>query len=441
MKTMKHWWLLLLAVAFFNGCKPEFDEPPGSGEDPVGVSANTSIEELKALYDISGDFLTIDDDIIIEGIVVADDKSGNFYKSIVIQDATAGIMVKIDATDLFNEYPVGRRVFIKCKGLVLGDYNDLIELGIGTDNTDPTDPELLAIPYYLKDDYILKGKYGLTVDPLDLTIDELDADREAYTNMLVRISGVEFIDADAGQPFADAINKISKNRTLQDCDANEVILRTSGYANFAVNNTPTGNGEIVAIFSIFRDDNQLYIRDLNDVAGMTGLRCDDGGGGELFKENFESTSAGSITLAGWTNFSQIGTKDWYNGFFDSNRYAQFTPFGSGEASNIGWLITPDIDLATGNILTFRSKTRFYDAGYTPLEVLISTNYDGSDVLSATWTPLSASISATSDLWVASGNISLSTYNSQTVHIAFRCTGSGTDTDKDAAMQIDDIKVQ
>lgn len=56
-----------------------------------------------------------------------DDRSGNYYKTLVIQDATGGIEVKFDGY-LYNQFPVGRQVYIKCKGLVLTDYAGLTQL-------------------------------------------------------------------------------------------------------------------------------------------------------------------------------------------------------------------------------------------------------------------------------------------------------------------------
>ena len=53
-----------------------------------------------------GGLYPIADDIIIKGTVIANDKSGNFYKSIFIQDSTAGIQIDLDAYELHNLYHV-----------------------------------------------------------------------------------------------------------------------------------------------------------------------------------------------------------------------------------------------------------------------------------------------------------------------------------------------
>ena len=57
-----------------------------------------------------------------------DDRSGNYYKSIVIQDSTGGIELKFNDGFLYNQYPIGRTLYIKCKDLILTDYNGLTQL-------------------------------------------------------------------------------------------------------------------------------------------------------------------------------------------------------------------------------------------------------------------------------------------------------------------------
>ena len=66
----------------------------------------------------TGSFEVITEDKTIGGIVIADDESGQFYKTIVIQDETGGISVNLDGYDLYTSYPVGRKVYVKSEGPV-----------------------------------------------------------------------------------------------------------------------------------------------------------------------------------------------------------------------------------------------------------------------------------------------------------------------------------
>ena len=151
---------------------------------------------------------------------------------------------------------------------------------------------------------------------------------------------------------------------------------------------------------------------------------------------------GVFNFPGWTNYAETGTKVWTERDFNNDGYIQFNPFGSGQASNIGWAITPAIDLGTGEnvVLSFSSASNFVDNPANKLEVLISSNYDGSNVLAATWTTLEATVANETTngyVYIPSGEIDLSAY-SGTVHIAFRVIGNGTTLD--GLFQVDKVKV-
>ena len=71
----------------------------------------TSIADLKALY--NGKPVLVSKELkgkkfIIRGQVTTSDQVGNLYKSLYIQDETAGIEVKIGKNGLYNEYKLGQ---------------------------------------------------------------------------------------------------------------------------------------------------------------------------------------------------------------------------------------------------------------------------------------------------------------------------------------------
>lgn len=274
--AMKHLYFLSfslsLALVWSSCVDLEFDAPVAEGEE-VMLTPNATIADLRALHTI-GQFEEVTQDWIIEAVVIADDRTGNFYRTLVVQDETGGIDLRINATELYNDYPVGRKVYIKPKGLWLGDYNGQYQLGGGTTIDSDGDEVLAFIEPVLLDDYIVKGPRNQPIAPRKRKIAELST---ADLSTLVQLDSVQFVDSDAGQPYADAANRISINRQLEDCQGNAIILRTSGYADFASGLTPQGNGTITAVFSIFRDNLQLYLRDLDDVA-FSGERCETGSG-------------------------------------------------------------------------------------------------------------------------------------------------------------------
>ncbi len=273
--------LALLAVISINftSCREdEFDHPPLNGADP-NLTVNMTIDSLKKIYRDSiivfNKVVTINEDWIISGVITADDKSGNFYKTMVFEDATAGIALRLDQSEFHTKYPVGRRVFIKLKGLVMGDYGNLIQLGGYVDNTG-TFPEAAPIPFSLVDNHIIGGAYNLNPQPAKVTILDL-SNTDKWQNRFVEIQNCEFAPADTNQPYADAVLFQSVNRIVNDCNGGSVIVRTSGYSNFATKKTPTGRGTLKGIFSIFSSDKQMIVRNEFDAV-MDSLRCNGAGG-------------------------------------------------------------------------------------------------------------------------------------------------------------------
>jgi len=275
-KLAKLFFSLSMLAAFFNSCvNTDIDEPPYNTNYPV-YHANFSIKDLRAMH-TNGSFEKIEDDLLIKAVVVADDKSGNYYKTLVVQDSTGGMELKINATNLFNIYPVGRRIYIKLKGLTLGDYNGNFQIGGGT-YKDGNDDRLGGIEEPAIGDYILKGEFNVPVIPAHRTISQLN---DEDINTLVEISNMEFAESDLGNPYSDVnASSTATNRTLKDCSNQTITLRSSKYANFATITAPQGNGTIVAVYTVFGTTKQLFLRDTSDVV-FTGNRCGGGGtGGE-----------------------------------------------------------------------------------------------------------------------------------------------------------------
>lgn len=271
------WFLMLGTISLFTACvDQEFDIPP---PPTVGEAfQNTiSIAELKDYHEIGRRPTRIEDTVAIAGIVVADDQSGNFFKKLVVQDSTGGIDVQINVIGLYNQYPVGRQVFINCTGLFIGDFAGTMQLG---GSYDAEEDRINRIDEVLLDQYIAQGVLGEAPAPKKVTIDQLGPEN---INTLIQLEGVQFASTDDGQTYADFANRSNVsavNLILEDCNGQNVTLRNSSYSEFADFLTPIGNGTITAIYSVFGTTNQLFIRDVTDV-NLESERCDGTGGGNV----------------------------------------------------------------------------------------------------------------------------------------------------------------
>lgn len=172
----------------------------------------------------------------------------------------------------------------------------------------------------------------------------------------------------------------------------------------------------------------------------------------LLNETFESTTTGSganevvISLEGWGNYSVVGSRKWHSRIFSNNKYAEFSSFFSVAATDPNdeiWLITPAVDLtnSVNEVLSFDTKIRFWQGEC--LTVYVSENYDGTQagISTATWTQLNPVLptSSQADIFVNSGNIDLSMYNSSNVRVAFKYVGS-KQNNVTTTYQLDNIKI-
>jgi len=423
-------------------CNKKFDEPAGyTGPE---IKANLSIRDLRTMH-FTGNFEKIPDEFIIEGIVIADDSQDNFYKSIIVQDSTGGITILLDGFGLYNSYPAGTKLFVKLKDLWLGDYAKMIQLGAGVDRSDPAFPGLIAIPQPLFDRYIVKGSINNPMVPKPVRIDELN---DSLQSCLVKINDVEFAPADTGKPYGDAVNKLSVNNIIKSCNGGSAYLRTSGFAGFAATKTTRGNGSITAVYTVFRTEKQLLIRDTSDIQ-MNGLRCTGNGAKILLNEDFEMATANADLLGNrLKNIPETGGKYYQAKVAANNQYAEISAFATNQPILVSWLVLPPVNLgnSANEVLSFKTKDGF-DNGAV-LQVYASTNYDGGNTpWKAKWTALKAVISKGNGSgfgndWVASGNISLNSFTG-TVYIAFRYEGADTANVFDkrtTSFQLDDVKI-
>ena len=160
---------------------PEYDDV--SMYEAGKLDVNCSIAQLKALYAKYGALKIEDDDLVIGGKVISDDRSGNIYRELYIQDDTGVISVKIGLSSLYSDYKLGQMVYVRLGGLTIGQYNGMPQLGM----EDPTGEYETAYldNRYLIDAHVVRGAWGDPVPPLRVTEDELKAAiAEGYTNKL-----------------------------------------------------------------------------------------------------------------------------------------------------------------------------------------------------------------------------------------------------------------
>ncbi|MGM0647570.1 MAG: choice-of-anchor J domain-containing protein [Bacteroidota bacterium] len=162
---------------------------------------------------------------------------------------------------------------------------------------------------------------------------------------------------------------------------------------------------------------------------------------QQLSEDFETTTPDSdISLTDWENLANVGGRAWIGKEYDSNKYAQFSSYNSGEA-NEGWLITPALTLDGTNDFSFDVNIGYWT--HDALEVYISTDYSGSPA-SATWDTLTGNFTIPSQpsggygTFATAGTMTLANY-SGTAYIAFVYYGDDN-AGETTTIQVDNVVV-
>ena len=92
----------------------------------AGTVQLKTIQEVKNLF-VNGEAEQIVSEIAVKGYVTSSDETGNFYKELFIQDSpedpTHALKVVLNQSDTYNQFNVGREVYIYLKDLYIGETN------------------------------------------------------------------------------------------------------------------------------------------------------------------------------------------------------------------------------------------------------------------------------------------------------------------------------
>lgn len=430
------------------GCADNNETPP---PDVKFESGNiVTVQQVKALYDDQlaiADYtkripVEVTENWALYGIITASDKKdGNLYKEAFIQDATGGLRLLFEST---SGLYIGDSVIVNLKGLYIGDYGDFWQVG-GEPYVDAGGS--IRVSGMVMDKQIMKTSINNPTYPVTAAITQIKS--TAYLGKLVKLDNVQFADDEIGKTYADyALNPPgSANRYIMDCNKNQIIIRTSGYASFASDTITDLKGTITGILTKFSSDYQLLIRDFKEVK-LSDERCtpgipDLGLPVETLNQNFQSfANNAAVVIPGWQNIAQYGGRNWQAKYFSGNTYAQATGYYSNLSNMVTWLITQPVTITTQKVLSFQTAKAYWlhTGTHLPFQVFYSTNYTGKNLVTATWIPITAILAGKADAdntFINSGIINLPVENGKSCVIAFRYTGSDTES---TSYRIDNILV-
>lgn len=294
MKNILRHTALLFAGICMTSCMNSFDEEPVDTSivtaENVGTP-NTTITEIRQQYSSAinnSSWEAVEEEKIIEGIVTANDISGNLYQQILIQETGSdgnvrtdvpGIMVGMKGLSCFYTiFPVGQKIRINLKGLYVGGYGRQAKIGqpyMNTNGAFRMGP--MSLPY-LKTNIQKVGTpdanavVAKVVTPNDIKSGNIDK----LTPMLVKMENVTIPDAKSDDveknSYAHAPNSTSTysvehsikagNTAFQSC-----TLYTSTSALFASEKMPEGTVTITGMLGRYNNNFQMQMRDINDITG------------------------------------------------------------------------------------------------------------------------------------------------------------------------------
>ncbi len=447
-----------------------FEIPDVKVEEP---NITTTLTVSKVQADLTQEFnsndnLTLtyrvnDTPTYVSGYVVSSDASGNFFKTLVIQDSpenpTAGIEVLVNNSALSQTYEVGRKVYIKLDGLSVtyddGESSSFINPtngvpGVYTLGFLSSENRVDDIPSSIEREVIVKSAELATIVPTSIKIGEIE---EKHVNTLVTLESAQFNKDELGKTFAgETTDEFDGFRNIFECGTEATIaLQTSTFSSFKSNKVSEGQGAATAVLAKdFRAE--FFVLIANNPADLDfsdPQRCDpivlDCTGATstdvtVFEEDFQTiTNEAQLDGLGWTNVNVSGGSERYeDSSFSGNRYMKISAFGTGENPMEAWLVTPAINLdgTIEEVLTFDVSANF-ETGKV-LTAFITENYTG-DPTTTEWVQIDANIptgdGGFGDFVSSSVNISCL---SGDVHVAFKYLGSADNME--TRYHIDNIKV-
>lgn len=310
-----HFWLVMVFGAMSFSCVTDRTFEPPQSDCNIELIANTTYAEVKALYNDST--FQIHEELIIEGYIISSDQAGNFFSALHFQDSpqnpTEGFQIEIDQRDSHLFYPKGSKIYIRLKGLYLGKSKDVFK--IGGVFTSFGNISVGRLPTTVVNEHIfLSCDDNVIIKPTQISIDEIS---EKHTNTLIELNSIEVIAEDQDKIFADA--REESERTLIDCNGDEIVLLNSGFSDFQDEILPRGNGTITGVLKRENDDYHMVVRDLEDL-NFNQERCNvsqvevssssiiiseladpENNAGARFVELYNAGTE-SISLSGWKLF-------------------------------------------------------------------------------------------------------------------------------------------
>ena len=290
MKKIKFIALAFLALTLGSCMGDGYADPDLTEKVPASPWGNNSLREKNviSIADLKTQFATvinsdngykqIEKDMMIKAVVTGNDVSGNIYNQVSVQDASGAIIIAINGSGLSGYLTVGQEILVNLKGLYIGSYKKLPQ--IGGVNTKLSDGSLgmgkIERAIWNEHFKILNpGEADAsTVVPEEFDLTKLTdaAYMEANVCKLMTLKKVKFASANGTNVWApDDTNtslELIDAETGKKISSSNLVVRNSGYSKFANEVVPQGVFDITGIFTRYNNTWQIVLRSTDDLKSV-----------------------------------------------------------------------------------------------------------------------------------------------------------------------------
>lgn len=287
MKKIKFIALAFLALTLGSCMGDGYADPDLTEKVPAAPYGNNSLREKNviSIADLKTQFATIinndngykliEKDMMIKAVVTGNDVSGNIYNQVSVQDASGAIIIAINGSGLSGYLPVGQEILVNLKGLYIGSYKKLPQ--IGGVNTKLSDGSLgmgkIERAIWNEHFKILNpGEADAsTVVPEEFDLTKLTdaAYMDANVGKLMTLKKVKFASANGTNVWAPDDSNTSLElidaETGKKISSSNLVVRNSGYSKFANEVVPQGVFDITGIFTRYNNTWQIVLRSTDDL--------------------------------------------------------------------------------------------------------------------------------------------------------------------------------
>lgn len=251
---MRRCVLACLAAPILAGCYDSSFDGPRPDAEPQ--PATTDIRTLCELF--VGTTIPVTGDIVVAGRITANERGGNFYRTLCIEHEGAGMELRAAVDRLDNDFPVGCSVTLRLKGLALGRHYGVLQAGTmpaaGSGYATDCIPSRAALDLALT-------RNGTRLETIEPPVVELAELTPARCGTLVRVEGLRYA------PEGVASGSWSERTRFVDDTGAELFVYVSPYADFAGEEVPRDRRSLTGILQY--DDRSkgrflLKPRDEND---------------------------------------------------------------------------------------------------------------------------------------------------------------------------------